>query len=75
MIKSQVESKERMMKKMKDRENSVYEKLRKLKNGSREDILLGFECERLLSDRFSKYTLEEKIEIIEKKLENQNIRD
>lgn len=63
------------MKKMKDRENIAYEKLRKLKKGSREDKLLGFECESLLSDRFSKYTLEEKIEIIEKKLEEQNIKE
>ena len=57
---------------VKDKEKIIYESIRTLKKGNLQQQKTALECEKLLSDRCNKESLEVKLEKIIKILKNIN---
>ena len=59
---------------LKDREKMIYNTVIKLKNGTKEQIQLAIECEKILANESSEYSLEEKLDIIEQTIKTKGIK-
>ena len=57
---------------MKDREERIYDKIIRLKTGTKEQINLAIKCEKILANESSEYTLEEKLNKIERIIKSIN---
>ena len=57
---------------MKDKEKLIYEKIRAFKKGNLHQQRIALECEKILSDRCNKESLEVKLERIRKILNDIN---
>lgn len=60
---------------MKDREEKIYNRIIKLKKGTKEQIYLAIKCEKILANESSKYTLEEKLNKIERIIKPKSCRE
>lgn len=54
---------------LKDKEKKIYDKILLLKRGTKDQINLSIKCEKILVNESSEYTLEEKLNKIERLLE------
>lgn len=60
---------------MKDREEKIYNRIIKLKKGTKEQIYLAIKCEKILANESSKYSLKEKLNKIERIIEPKRYRE